>query len=202
MELTVSGLSKRFNRRWLFRNINHQVSTSTALIGPNGSGKSTLLQLLSGYTLPSEGQIEWKKNGEIIPPEQQFNYLAVSAPYLELIEEFTLMEHLSFHFQFKRIRNDHRLEELIALAYFQGEEDKLIGQFSSGMKQRLKLLLALYSDVPVVMLDEPTTNLDSKGVDWYLQQVAALKIGTIVVASNQEHEYRFCKETIDLREYN
>ena len=198
MEITASGLGKRFNQKWLFRNLNFTINRHTAIIGPNGSGKSTLLQLLTGFTLPSEGGVTWHNDSELIVAEEQYRYLAVSAPYLELIEDFTLMELLQFHFRFKGIRSGKSLEELVETGYFDGEESKTIQQFSSGMKQRLKLILALYSNVPVVFLDEPTTNLDVKGIAWYQQQVKLLQIPLLIVASNQEHEYAFCEQKINL----
>ena len=198
MEISISELGKRFNRRWLFRNLNYTIQTHTAIVGPNGSGKSTLLQLLTGFTLPTEGSVTWNNESELIPAEEQYRFLAVSAPYLELIEDFTLMEQLRFHFRFKGIRQGKSLEDLVEAGYFGGEESKVIRQFSSGMKQRLKLILALYSEVPVVFLDEPTTNLDTRGIDWYQQTVKSLSIPLAIVASNQEHEYSFCKEKINL----
>lgn len=201
MNISISGLGKKFNRRWLFRNLEFEISSYTAIVGPNGSGKSTLLQLLSGATLPSEGQIEWASNGIKIPPEEQYAHLAIAAPYMELIEDFTLREQLHFHFRFKKIRQNKSIDDLLSIGYFDGEEEKPVRQFSSGMKQRLKLLLAFYSDVPVVLLDEPTTNLDENGVAWYLQQIDQLDIPTVIVASNQPNEYSFSKQKLDIRDY-
>jgi ABC-type multidrug transport system ATPase subunit len=198
MEIQVSSLGKRFNRQWLFRELDFTIKNHTAIIGPNGSGKSTFLQLLTGFTLPTEGKVTWRDESGLIPAEEQYRFLSVSAPYLELIEDFTLLEQLQFHFRFKGIRYEKSLEDLTTIGFFKGEETKLIRQFSSGMKQRLKLILALYSDVPVVFLDEPTTNLDVKGIEWYQNQIQQLQIPLLIVASNQEQEYLFCEEKINL----
>jgi ABC-type multidrug transport system ATPase subunit len=203
MDIRISGLSKRFNREWLFSGMDHTFSKgdSIAITGANGSGKSTFLQIIAGFQLPSEGTVEWFENDIIIPAEEVFQRLAIATPYMELIEEFTLREMLSFHFSFKSVRNGFTQNDLVDIGYFTDAIAKPVRNFSSGMKQRLKILLALYTDVPLVFLDEPTTNLDEQGTNWYLHQVSKLNIPTIFVASNQPHEYTFCNKKLDISTY-
>lgn len=203
MEIRLSGIAKRYNREWIFSGIDHtfQKGNSYAITGPNGSGKSTLLQVISGFQLPSEGEIYWKDSKELIQPENWYDYSSICTPYLELIEDFTLKEHLEFHFSFKGVRDNISIPELIETGYFQDAVDKEIRYFSSGMKQRLKLLLAIYSDVPVVLLDEPTTNMDEAGVEWYIAQLNKLQIPLVIIASNQAHEFEFCDVHLNIPAY-
>ena len=78
----------------------------------------------------------------------------------------------------------------------------MIKYFSSGMKQRLKLALAFCSDTPMLMLDEPTSNLDKQGVEWYLGLVQQFAAGRLtIICSNQEHEYSFCTQHLDISDY-
>ncbi len=203
MDIRISGLSKRFNREWLFSGMDYSFAegNSYAVTGPNGSGKSTFLQILSGFQLPTEGKIEWLEKNTSVPADSVYQKISIAAPYMELVEEFTVKEMLSFHFSFKSIRNNHSLSELIEIGYFNNAMHKPVGNFSSGMKQRLKILLALYSDVPMVFLDEPATNLDDHGYSWYIEQISSLNIPTIFVASNQPKEYTFCNEKLDISNF-
>lgn len=204
MKISLQNIGRRFNRDWIFRNIDYTFMSGEtyAILGPNGSGKSTLLQVLNGSLAPSTGTINYLLKDEPIEAEAIFKQLSLAAPYLELIEEFTLDEMTDFHFKFKPYRQGMDKEGLISLLNLEGARHKLIRYFSSGMKQRLKLALAFCSDTPTLMLDEPTSNLDSQGVDWYLnlvQQFAADRL--TIICSNQLHEYSFCKHQLNISEY-
>ncbi|TGD80567.1 ABC transporter ATP-binding protein [Hymenobacter wooponensis] len=204
MQLTATGLSKRFAREWIFRDLTHtfQPGTATAILGPNGAGKSTLLNTLSGQLLPSTGTLAYEHQGKLIPVEEIPAYLAYAAPYLELIEELTLAELLQFHIRFKPLRAGFTPEKLISLMYLEKSRHKLVRDFSSGMKQRLKLSLALYAEAPLLLLDEPTTNLDRTGVEWYLEHVNATLTGrTVLVSSNVPEEYDFCEQQLLITDF-
>ncbi|MDB5026070.1 MAG: ATP-binding cassette protein [Mucilaginibacter sp.] len=204
MQITLQNIGRRFNRDWIFRNIDYTFTSGEtyAILGPNGSGKSTLLQVLNGSLAPSMGEIHYFKDNKSVEVESVFNQLSLAAPYLELIEEFTLDEMTDFHFKFKPYRQGMDKESVISLLNLEGAKHKLIRYFSSGMKQRLKLALAFCSDTPMLMLDEPTSNLDAQGMDWYLnlvQQFAADRL--TVICSNQLHEYSFCKHQLNISDY-
>lgn len=200
MNIHLRNVGKKFSHEWLFRNIDISFSSGSryALTGPNGSGKSTLIQLIAGNQLCSEGTIEYYSGEAAVPAEEIFRHTVISAPYLELIEEFSLTEAIDFHFRFKEIRKGFEPVDLINIGMFGGSENKYIRNFSSGMKQRLKLLLAFYSRADILLLDEPTTNLDEQGVKWYTEHVTRLKEPLIIVASNQPHEYNFCDDVFSL----
>ncbi len=204
IEIQLEEASKRFQYEWIFKNLSLTISQgqSIALTGSNGSGKSTLLKCISGAIPISSGHIRFKQLDKILPESDWFNFLTISAPYLELPEEFTLSELIDFHFKFKLPLNKISKEEILEIIYLEAHADKVISQFSSGMKQRLKLGLALLSEVPVVLLDEPTSNLDRKGIEWYQDLIDKFGQNRIlIVCSNEPREYEFCQQKIVLEDY-
>jgi ABC-type multidrug transport system ATPase subunit len=204
MKITLQNIGRRFNRDWIFRNIDYTftLGETYAILGPNGSGKSTLLQVLNGSLSPSAGNIIYSLKDQVLEADAVFKQLSLAAPYLELIEEFTLYEMIDFHFKFKPYLKDMHKEGVISLLNLDGSKNKLIKYFSSGMKQRLKLALAFCSDTPMLMLDEPTSNLDKQGVDWYLGLVQQFALNRLtIICSNQEHEYSFCKHQLAITDY-
>jgi ABC-type multidrug transport system ATPase subunit len=204
MNITLNNIGRRFNRDWIFRGIDYTFTSgqSYAILGPNGSGKSTLLQVLNASLGPSAGTIDFTFQNEPVDATQVFNHLSLAAPYLELIEEFTLNEMVDFHFKFKKYKDGVGKNDLIGLLNLPKSENKMIRYFSSGMKQRLKLILAFCADTPMLMLDEPTSNLDTQGVDWYLSLVQQFAYNRLtIICSNQEHEYGFCNHRLSISDY-
>ncbi len=203
MEIIAENIGKKFNKEWIFRNFSIKIinNQSLAVTGPNGSGKSTLLQVIAGATLPSEGQLFYQEKKLLIYPEYFFQHLSFAAPYLELIEEMTIRELADFHKGFKPFSNTISTEEFLSKIKLEHAADKEIRILSSGMKQRVKLGLALFSSTPILMLDEPTTNLDSKGIDWYLEEInQQLFKRSIIICSNQRYEHDFCDQEIKMQE--
>ena len=204
LNLKVDKASKRFQYEWIFRDLslNLNPGDSLAITGSNGSGKSTLIKTLSGAMPISKGSIEYFIHDKKIDESQWFSQLTFSAPYIELPEEFSLKELLQFHFKFKKAFQGISIDEMISRMYLEKDRDKQISMFSSGMKQRLKLGLALFSEAPLVFLDEPTSNLDSKGISWYeklIEDFAQNRI--ILIATNEERDYRFCEQIIAMDDY-
>lgn len=204
MKITLQNIGRRFNRDWIFKGIDYEFEQGTAyaILGPNGSGKSTLLSVLNGSLAPSAGEINYLFNEKPVESEFLFKHLSLAAPYLELIEEFTLAEMIAFHFKFKTPKAGMDDKEVIALLGMAHSKNKMIKYFSSGMKQRLKLALAFCSDTPMLMLDEPTSNLDKQGVEWYVGLIQQFAAGRLtIICSNQEHEYSFCTQRLDISDY-
>jgi ABC-type multidrug transport system ATPase subunit len=206
-EVSLIGVTKRFNRDFIFRKINYtfQTGQSYAITGPNGSGKSTLLQAIAGSLHLSEGKVVFKhmQHGiEEVAPEKLHQYVSIAAPYLELIEEMTAKEFLHFHKQFKPLFESVSVEEILIEIGLENAMDKQIRYFSSGMKQRVKLAQAVFSDAPVLLLDEPCTNLDQPGYDLYhslIDKYCRHKL--IVVSSNDANEMDFCREKLNILDY-
>ncbi|MBB6611125.1 ABC transporter ATP-binding protein [Pontibacter sp. Tf4] len=205
MQINLSNLGKRYNYEWIFRNLTYTFESGTAyaILGHNGSGKSTLLTVISGHNLHSEGEISYNVAGKAIPAEKIYSSLSLTAPYLELVEEFTLQEMIDFQVRFKPLRHQLTTQQLIDRMGLQKAKHKFVKDFSSGMKQRLKLGLAIYSESELLLLDEPTTNLDQEGVTWYQEHVAQNKQGRlIIVGSNILHEYSFCDQQLRISDYH
>ena len=204
MQLLIDQLGKRFNREWIFKQFSAklQAGQSYTFVGPNGSGKSTLLHVISGVMPSTEGKIIYRLGNQTIDEDKWYKQLVIAAPYLELIEEFSLLELLDFHTRFKPFKEGISKNELIERIELEGSKNKAIKYFSSGMKQRLKLAFAFYSDVPVVMLDEPTSNLDAKWSAWYREDVQQLSPDQILlICSNVPAEYDFCDTIINVSEF-
>ena len=204
MQIILEQIGRRFNREWIFKKIDYSFKSgeSYAILGINGSGKSTLLQVISGSLTPSTGTLAYSLNHKEIAVEQVFQQLSIAAPYLELIEEFTLTEVLDFHFNFKSRLNNLTNKDLIELLNMESSKNKQLKYFSSGMKQRVKLVLAICADTPLLLLDEPTSNLDDQGIKWYKDLVAQFTSNKLViVCSNQAHEYEFCTHQLSITDY-
>lgn len=204
MKIKLSDAGKRFNREWIFKNVNLELTPGEcyAITGPNGSGKSTLLQVLCGNMALSEGSIEWWDNSDKMEPEKVYSRIALSAPYLEVIEEMTAAEFLQFHSRFKPLLHGQQVDHILQHVGLESAKDKQIRYYSSGMKQRMRLAQAFFTDTPLLLLDEPCTNLDSAGVDLYHRLIKDFTAGkTIVVCSNDEVEYSFCKNLVRITDY-
>lgn len=204
MQIRLKQVGKRFNRQWIFRGLNYtfESGSSYAITGPNGSGKSTLLQVIAGALTHSEGKIEWYEQDVLLSPEHHFAKMAMAAPYLELIEELTLEEMLFYHFSFKPLIDGFTLQQVVDYLGLSAAKSRPIRYYSSGMKQRVKLALVFFSNVSVLVLDEPTSNLDEKGISLYLKMVAELSRKRLVlIGSNDIKEYAFCTRQISISEF-
>lgn len=205
MTISLSDLGKRYNREWIFRQLNYQFESGKAyaITGSNGSGKSTLLQVIGGALMHNEGEISYSDaKGSVIPAEKIFRHVSLCAPYLDLVEEMTLTEFFEFHEQFKPWLPSIDATAVIDIIGLKSAAGKQIRLFSSGMKQRVKLAQCLLSATSIVLLDEPCTNLDEAGIALYQQLVDQFGQDRIViVSSNDVVEYRFAKEKISMAEF-
>jgi len=225
MQIQLNNTGKRFNREWIFRNCNYTFNAGTAyaITGPNGSGKSTLLQTIAGAINASEGSVAVNSlpltvdqapsvnsgngssvNGKRLTAnnDEFYQHLSIAAPYLELVEEMTATEALQFHASFKPLLAGISIKEIVEIVGLKAAADKQIRFFSSGMKQRMKLAQAIFSDVPILLLDEPCTNLDAIGYTLYHQLIetyCAEKL--VIVCSNDIQEFEFCTEKLDIMDY-
>lgn len=204
MKIELLDAGKRYRREWILRHIDLTLAPGGryAITGPNGSGKSTLLKILSGHLTPSRGKIIFSYQERVLSPADVFRHLSFAAPYIELIEEFTLYEAIQFHQRFRPLLTGMDTAALIELLGLQRSRNLPISGFSSGMKQRLKIALACCTTSDYILLDEPTTNLDTQGMDWY-QQILETYIGDrlLVIASNVADDYRICTEEIAIQNY-
>jgi ABC-type multidrug transport system ATPase subunit len=205
MQISLSKISRKFNYEWIFRDVNFEFTSGNAyaILGSNGSGKSTLLQIISGHLHPSEGTISYSKDKKTIAIEDFFRHVTYSGPYLELIEEFTLEEMLTFHHRFRKFLNGLSVNDVIEITGLARNRNKPIKYFSSGMKQRVRLVIALLSESDVVLLDEPAANLDRKAIEWYRSLVAEHSHNRIIIvcSNSQSDEHDFCSQSIVIDDY-
>jgi ABC-type multidrug transport system ATPase subunit len=211
MKISLTKAGKRFNRDWIFRNLSYEFTAgnSYAIVGPNGSGKSTLLQAIGGALMLSEGEVVVSRESlvvsqqpEVASPEDLYRSMAIAAPYLELIEELSVTEILTFHQQFKPFLPQVSIGDIIRIVGLEKSAHKQIRYYSSGMKQRVKLAQAIFSDVPLLLLDEPCTNLDAEGIQLYQQLINDYCQGRlVVVSSNDPAEYGFCNQQVKILDY-
>ena len=204
MKIELVNAGKRFNREWIFRkaDLSFESGQAYAITGINGSGKSTLLQCMAGFLELSEGKIHLKQEEQIIPAENHHQHVSFSAPYFELIEEMTLVEFLGFHQKFKPFLPSVSINTIVSIIGLEANRNKQIRYYSSGMKQRVKLAQAIFSNTPIVLLDEPCTNLDSTGIALYHQLVHDhCRHRLLVVCSNDPVEYNFAGAVVFIQDY-
>ncbi|MBL7940164.1 MAG: ABC transporter ATP-binding protein [Flavobacteriales bacterium] len=205
MHVVLSNIAKHFGREVVFQNVDLTLASGsrTAILGANGSGKSTLLQLIGGALIPTAGSIEHRIGERAVPQEEVYRHVAIAAPYLGLYEDLSLRQAIDFHARFKPLRAGLGVKDVARIAYLEAALEKSILHFSSGMKQRLKLALAILSDTPLLLLDEPAGNLDAEAIAWYrtllLQHVGDR---TVLIASNrQTMEHDLCDARIEVERF-
>ncbi|MFT6997532.1 MAG: ABC-type multidrug transport system ATPase subunit [Cryomorphaceae bacterium] len=204
-EIGLKNAGKRYNSEWIFKNLHatFRSGSATVFLGGNGSGKSTALRSVFGYAPLSAGEVVYRLGGKTIKQSEAYKYFSICAPYLELYEELTLDELAKFHFSLKPSIQQIKVSDFSELIDLKRAANKPVKYFSSGMKQRVRIGLAVMSDVKAIFLDEPTSNLDRKAIDWYRSTIEEFRMDRILlVASNQqEDEYFFCEEKIEIEKF-
>jgi ABC-type multidrug transport system ATPase subunit len=200
--IILKDCGKSFNRHWLFRNLNasFHAGEKWAILGPNGSGKSTLGLLLCGQLTPTEGTIDYICNNTPIPLKDLHLFVSLTSPALELNEDLNTEEIFALHHKLKPMQVANAADVFASMAgYDRKTMKKPIATFSSGMKQRVKLALAVMSDTPLLILDEPFTNLDKSGELFFyalLEKFGQERL--LLIASNRAEEYAVCDRSINL----
>jgi len=194
MQVSLSGVGKRFRTKWVLQDLHLLIEAGMrhVVTGKNGSGKSTLMRIIAGQLSPTCGTIGWSSRGKAIPPGLLYRHIAIAAPYMELIEEYTFGELIRFQRQLKPFSGGMSDPDLLRLSGLRDNLSQPLRVYSSGMKQRAKLSLAILSDTPLLLLDEPCSNLDEGSRHWYSELMAEYGRGkTLVIASNHnKDEYR------------
>ena len=203
--LTAESINKTFGRRLIFSGISFKLNSSTifGVSGPNGSGKSTLVKIIANIISPSSGKLIHNLNGTEIKPEKLHNHIGLVSPYLVLYDEFTAYENLNYFSEIRDVSFDkEKVDNLLNRFLLFNRKDDLVKTYSSGMKQRLKFIFALMHSPQLIILDEPTSNLDDEGKDVVYELVKEeAKKNIVIITSNEKTDLVLCKESISLGDF-
>ena len=198
-------LNKTFGRRLIFKNLSFKFENKGifGISGANGSGKSTLVKIIAGIISPSQGKVVHKENDKEIISENLHNHIGFVSPYLVLYEEFSAYENLNYFAQIRGVEfNKEKIDFLLNEFLLYDRKDDYVKAFSSGMKQRLKFIFALMHSPNLIILDEPTSNLDDKGKESVYKIIETeSKAGIVIVASNEKSDLARCENTIKLEDF-
>lgn len=204
--LRATNVGQNFGSLLLFRQMSFEVGggESLAITGSNGSGKSTLLQILSGVMTPKAGTVELETNGTVVDAAMRPLHTGLVAPYLSVYDDLTARENLEFLAKARsREAPSKPIADVLALVGLGGREDDSVRTFSSGMKQRVKYAAAMLPEPAVLLLDEPSANLDPAGIkmvhdvmDWQLDAGRILVVATNVVA-----EANACNRNLSVEDF-
>ena len=202
MQVTAEGVSKKFNRRSIFREVSFTVETGEVfgITGRNGSGKSTLLRIIGGLMTPSAGTLTYRADGGEVDPEYLHRQIGYVAPYLTLYEEFNAEENIALYARIRGIPFDRgRILALLERVGLPTDRKDPIRSFSSGMKQRMKLIFGILHQPPLLLLDEPISNLDSSGMEIVYEIVREFRTrGTVIIATNDASDIAQCDRTLQV----
>ncbi len=204
IQIDLENIRKRYGFQWIIRDLTTSMNNSTisGVTGNNGSGKSTLIKILSGYLSPTSGKLTFNIRGKDIPVEKIYQYIALAAPYTDLINEYSLDEMFAFHTRFKPFRSRMSYIEFEEAIQLKVSPDKKLSNYSSGMKQKIQLALAILSDTPILLLDEPTSFLDAKAKLWFKNLIRQHQHDRlIIIASNDSFDLQFCDNLLDMNTY-
>lgn len=196
--LQARGLARTFGRTELFRGLDLSLETGESLCvtGPNGSGKSTLLMILAGLLAPTEGSVGHAA-GAGIPRDRWHAHIGYTGPMVHPYDELTALENIEFALGDQA--GAARARALLDDFDLSRHAEKKLKHYSSGMKQRLKIVLALVNDPPVLILDEPGTNLDDAGRELLASRIESVRKGKIILlATNDAREATLCDRGIRL----
>lgn len=201
MKIELKALGKQFNYQWVIRDfsLTLQSPIKYAVIGPNGAGKSTFLGLLSGQIMPTSGEISWIYSDKLFAVNQLHTIYSWCSPAIGLPLDLTLTQFLTLHFKFKPEHKGFSIHNAIEDAGLKKAIHKPLKYFSSGMLQRVKLIAAIGASTPMLLLDEPSSNLDIDGKQWLyamLNQHTTDRL--VIVASNEKEEIDWCEQEIKI----
>lgn len=199
----LDKVAKRFGYRYIFKNLSFKFSDGIyGISGKNGSGKSTLLKVISGFMSYTDGHISYSFDSQQIKRSNIYQKVSVAAPYVNLIDEFTLPEIFSFHQDHKRL-DCNGYDDFLEILDYPYRPDTFWKEYSSGMQQRVKLGLALLGDASLLILDEPTSFLDDKASDWFYSLLSQKNNGRLIlIGSNDKRDFLQCRSIINIEDYH
>lgn len=207
IRLQCKEISKRYNGKTIFKNVNLELTENSSIVitGKNGSGKSTLLKVISHLIRLDKGLISLEINGDKIPTEKFYTKIGLFAPYLNLYDELSAWENLDFFYDLKVDKKEEKKEKIKYLLEKVGlynRRDDLIRNYSSGMRQRLKLAYSVINSPVLLLMDEPRTNLDEQGIS-VVYEIAEeqKKNGILILATNEKEDTAICESKLSIEDY-
>ncbi|MBE0551572.1 MAG: ABC transporter ATP-binding protein [Ignavibacterium sp.] len=198
-------LNKSFGRRLIFNDLHFKFDKAGVygISGPSGSGKSTLVKIIAGIIGASKGKIVHKLSDKEIIEEHLHDYIGFVSPYLVLYEEFSTYENMKLFVQIRGVKfNQERVDYLLNKFLLFKRKDDLLKTYSSGMKQRVKFIFALMHSPQLLILDEPTSNLDDEGKNSVYELISEEGQKNIVlIASNEKNDLQLCSEIVYLEKF-
>ena len=201
MQVQLQQISKRYIFDWIINDFSYNflAGSVTGVNGINGSGKSTLIKMISGWLSPTEGNISYTNRGDQISRSEIYKHVSIVAPYTDTIQEFDLEEVYQFHTKFKTLQSVANFEEFQSIVHLKGHRGKPLQYYSSGMKQRVQLALAVLTDTKLLLLDEPTAYLDSSNKTWFYDLLFRhMQDRTVIISSNDAEDFQFCSGVLEL----
>ena len=189
--IKVTNLTKKFGKLTAVDALSFTVEAGEAVAfwGANGAGKTTALRCLLNL-IPYEGQIrindlDVRQKGKAVR-----RLIGFVPQELNFHDDMTVADTLSFYARLKKIPSDHDFSPLLTRLDLQAHLSKQVGELSGGLKQRLALTLALLAAPPILMLDEPTANLDIRAREDFLLLLLELKQSgkTLIFTSHRLEE--------------
>ena len=206
-EIKCENLSKSYSGRTIFKNLSFNISTSQSLTvtGSNGSGKSTLIKVIANLIHSSKGNISIKSDNMDVPRDKWFEKTGLLSPYLNLYDELTGFENLDFFYRLKtkdRSYSHDRIDHVLHKVNLYEKRNELLKNYSSGMKQKLKLAFSVLHEPEILLLDEPRSNLDKAGIDMiYEVSAEQKKKGILIIATNDDDDKELCDSILSIEDY-
>lgn len=203
--IALKEIAKKFQRKWIFKDIDCTLNTNDviSITGNNGAGKSTLLKIISGHLSPNKGTLSYfDSDNQVIGRDDIYKHTTFAAPYINLMSRLNLVENIDFYCKFKNLQPGLNKDTFIDLIQLKQSAHKELRFYSSGMQQRVKLAFAICADSSVLILDEPTSNLDDEGAKWFtqtLQKYSSERI--IIIASNAQRDFDLCNRSLSILDY-
>lgn len=210
IELICDKISKDYDRKNVFKNVSFDLKTSQslAITGKNGSGKSTLIKIIANIINPNSGSYKILHNNSALPQNKLYKLTGLIAPYLSLYDELTGYENLLFFYNLKTgVNKLNPQKKNIIDKYFEElnlshAKDEQVKNYSSGMKQRLKFAFAIMNEPELLLLDEPTSNLDNEGRETFFSIIKNRKQNCLIlIATNDDEEKSLCDASLNIEDY-
>ena len=200
--LLAEDLDKSFAGPPLFSGFSARIEAGlTAVTGRNGTGKTTLLKILAGLLRPTAGRVRVERDGRELSGDERRLAIGWAGPDLAFYGELTGVENLRFYREAagRPLPEPDIRRRLSEIGLSEAAADRRVDEYSTGMRQRLRVAFSVLFDPPIVLLDEPFLGLDVEGREIvYALIEGARRRGAVGLASNDERDFAGPEQRIEL----